>query len=390
MSISLMIWALVLTRSGLDQDHTAQAKPQGEGPASVHNGTFPNAVFDAQGSLLVVFVKGDHVYVSRSDDRGQSFEPPAVVNRHPLALAVSGENRPVIAVDGARVYVVYTEALPGRYASRLMFARSLDGGESFDPPRQVNDDQVPTGHAYPAMAQTADGGLVLTWLDGRDRSEADAIAASSIYATRSNDGGTSFAPNRRWVQGVCTCCRLAMALDQEQRPHLVWRHIFAGQIRDHAIGQLSHDGSFQQERLAFDEWRIEGCPHQGPALAIDHLDRRHAAWFTIRDNRGELRYARQDAPASKAASRLLDGQNGMHPTLLVQGQTLLVAWIRGGEQGTQLLLQRSPDLGEHFEEARVLAQATGPADHPKLLIHGGQAYISWQTEAGFQLLTINN
>lgn len=386
MKLSFLLWALTLVLSVLDGDHSGQAAPKREGPASVHNGTAPNAVFDAKGRLWAVFAKGDHVYVSHSNDLGKTFEPPTVVNRHPVALAVSGENRPSIAVDGARVYVAYAESLPGRFVSRLMFARSLDGGERFEPPRQLNDDQVEAGHAFPAMALAEDGSLVLAWLDGRDRHEQDGVTGSSIYATRSSDGGASFTPNRRWVQGVCQCCRLALALDQQQQPHLVWRHIFEEQIRDHAIGRLGEDGSFHQERLAFDQWRIEGCPHQGPALAIDGQGRRHAVWFTFRDNRGELRYARHEAFGSLPPSRLLDERNGMHPTLLIHDHSLHIAWIRGGEQGTKLILQRSPDLGEHFKDHFVRVQSKGFADHPKLLAHGEQVYLAWQTEEGFQLL----
>ncbi len=386
MSVSLLILGLALAGPLPDGDHPGQLTTQVEGPASVHNGTAPSAVFDARGTLHVAFVKGDHVYVSHSSDLGQTFSPPTVVNSHLVILSVSGENRPCIAVAGDHVYVAYTEALPGRFISRLMFARSIDGGESFQKPRQLNDDQVIAGHAFPAMALGADGALTVAWLDGRDRVDPNAPLGSSIYATRSNDRGASFSPNQRWVQGVCQCCRLALALDDQQRPNLVWRHIFDGQIRDHAIGQLTADGNFHQDRLTYDLWHIEGCPHQGPALALDSLGRRHVAWFTVRDGQSELRYARQEGAST--TSQLLDGQGGMHPSLLIQDHHLLIAWIRGGEQGTQLFLQRSSDLGQTLGPAQILAQTPGLADHPQLLNLQSRIYVTWQTQTGFQLLPL--
>ena len=110
---------------------------------SVHCGRTPSATFDAHGNLWVAFVQNEFVYVSQSQDRGKSFSDPVTVNSVAEDAEHNGENRPKIIIDDrGRVFVSWTLKTSSRFAGEIRFSRSTDGGENFETPRTINDDNL--------------------------------------------------------------------------------------------------------------------------------------------------------------------------------------------------------------------------------------------------------
>ena len=71
--------------------------------------------------------------------------------------------------------------------------------------------------------------------------------------------------------GVCYCCKTAIAAGANGSLYAAWRHVYPGNIRDIAF-TVSRDGGrtfAPPVRVSEDKWSIEGCPDDGPAMAID-------------------------------------------------------------------------------------------------------------------------
>lgn len=140
------------------------------------------------------------IVVSRSDDGGRTWSPPAQVSD-------GGRMRigaPSIAVDGdgnpAVLYLDYGsdrldwENLPGTYDGKftLVLARSSDQGLRYEPGRVVDADIVPPNRflvylpVSPAFAIAGNGDLVAVWADGRS-------GDSDILLRRSTDDGRTWA-----------------------------------------------------------------------------------------------------------------------------------------------------------------------------------------------------
>ena len=91
---------------------------------------------------------------------------------------------------------------------------------------------------------------------------------------------------------ACECCRMSAALGRDGLPVFAWRQIFEGEIRDHYAAKLSFKGDkLTGGRVSNDNWAINSCPHQGPALAVDAKGLWHITWFTKGKNRQGLFYA---------------------------------------------------------------------------------------------------
>jgi len=355
-------------------------------PPSVHCGTTPTAAFDRSGRLWVAFAQRDHVYVASSDDAGRSFGPAARVNAAPETLDVNGENRPKIAF-GTRgeIYVSWTRKLPGGYNGDIRFSRSLDRGERFEPPLTINDDGLPTGHRFESLEADAAGNVYLVWLDKRDTHAGFAASGgASVYYTVSTDGGATFAPNRRVAAGSCECCRIAIARSADSvGAAIFWRHVFPGSIRDHAFAVIGPDGVLAPARRAtYDDWRIDACPHHGPAMSAADDGSYELAWFSGGGSRKGISYGRYD-PGSGAVTRVRTmsaSPGASHPHLaFVAGRSFLV-WKAFDGARTRVLLTVTNDRGLEWSTPASVASTLGASDHPFLAARGEEVFLVWHTE----------
>ena len=118
-----------------------------------------SVAFDNSGKLWRVQVKADFVEVSYSSDYKQ-FSTPLKVNPEPQNLRPMGEVRPKIAIGSkGEIYVAWMQNLKPRFAGYIWFARSVDGGKTFEKPYVVHQDRAEISHAFEAL-QVSPSGVV--------------------------------------------------------------------------------------------------------------------------------------------------------------------------------------------------------------------------------------
>jgi hypothetical protein len=89
--------------------------------------------------------------------------------------------------------------------------------------------------------------------------------------------------SRPLTAGVCYCCKTSIATDTSGGIYAAWRHVYEGNIRDIAFSKSVDGGRTftAPARVSDDKWVLDGCPENGPALAIDQGKRIHVAWPTL-------------------------------------------------------------------------------------------------------------
>lgn len=392
-SLSLFLLASAATAA---TDHAAHAghgapRPQDascndpEAPASLTCALAPTATFDRKGRLWVAWASGGHVYLSRSDDKGASFHAPLPVNRVPERVAADGENRPKVVVGPkGRIFVSWTKRLPRPYTGDVRFAFSHDDGNTFSEPVTVNDNRDVTSHRFESMGVNQRGELYLAWLDKRDRvateKQGGKYRGAALYYAVSTDSGASFEFNRKVTDHTCECCRTAMAFDRTGSPVVVWRHVFEGNIRDHALARLTRSGPGQVQRLSFDQWQIDACPHHGPAIDIADDGTYHTAWFNNAPERHGLFYARPGPGGGTSGEPMGFGRydNGAsHPHVLSLDEQVFLTWKEFDGKRTIAMVQQSPDRGVTWNAPAPIASTDGNSDHPFLIGDGRRAYLTW-------------
>jgi hypothetical protein len=342
------------------------------------------AAFDPQGGLWAVHKVSGHITVSHSADRGRTWSSPVLVTPAPEPTDTGGDARPKIALGAAgEIYLTWTKPLAKPYTGEIRFARSLDGGRTFSAPIVVHHDRQEITHRFDTIAVTRDGKLFVAWIDKRDLgADADSLKpayrGAAVYFAVSDDRGASFRGDFKAADHACECCRLALAPRSDGGAMVMWRHIFHPNVRDHAVTTLFPDGTTSAlQRASFEDWRIDACPHHGPALAVDGANRRHAVWFSGAPERRGVFYGRPRENGGDLPRRI-GGDGAGHADLAVDGLNVAIAWTSYADGRTQLRGMISGDGGKTGHEME-LASVAGPADYARVLAFGGQFYVFWHS-----------
>lgn len=360
----------------------------------VRDSRFATVTVDRQDRLWRLWASEEHLYVDCSPDSGATFSSAVTVNAEPESLNAMAENRPRLGVHGKHLIVVWSRPGKKRFTSDLRISRSADGGMTFSKPENLNRDGLglETGHSFADLSVGPDGSLLIAWLDGRDRHRAEAAGetfhGTSLYFTRAAGPDRPFAPERSAAAGSCECCRLALDGAADGRTFVLWRHLIDSRIRDHALGVWTDD-TFTWQRASFENWDIEACPHHGPALAVAD-DRIHAAWFSGAEQATGLFYRTFDA------NRVADASNSgsiveapvmsfgdrerfpSRPALAVNGAAVVLAWLEYDGKQSLIRMRHSDNRGDDWSDARTVAKAAGPVDHPQLVALDDRILLSWQ------------
>lgn len=379
-----LLAALLLQASPASSADGSHSAPPAKAPR-LELGT--SATFAPDGRLAVVAKEGGHVVLRLSADDGVTWSEPVRVNAIPEAIAADGESRPRLAYGrNGSVLVSWAKPLNKPYTGAIRFARSDDGGRHFSDPITVHRDTSEITHRFESFAVGPDGRIAIAWIDKRDqeraKSEKQPYAGAAIYAAISDDDGVSFKPEFKVADHSCECCRTTVAIEADGTPLVFWRHVFQPNERDHAVARLLPEGRVESvQRVTFDRWRVDACPHHGPSLALDSTNVRHAVWFNHVNGEGHVYYGRlpQREGESVSGQRTIGGALAAHADLAVSHQRVAIVWKEFDGQKTLLRAEISEDGGLGFR-AIELGSTAGASDQPRALRRGDALYAFWRTE----------
>jgi hypothetical protein len=228
------------------------------------------------------------------------------------------------------------------------------------------------------------GRLWVTWIDKRDLSIAEAekreYEGAAIYYAYSDDRGATWRGDFKLADHSCECCRIALALDAQGRAVAMWRHVFVPNERDHAVAVLQPEGKdVKVERVTFDRWKIDACPHHGPSLAIGADGTRHAVWFNQVNGAGRAFYGRLTGASPTNVQALPVGAS--HADIAIDGNKLAIVWKRFDGTSTRVESWLSNDGGKHFSPGPCL-KTDGDSDQPRVLSNEGAMLVVWRRAEG--------
>jgi hypothetical protein len=324
------------------------------------DGTRVAVVWAAVGSA------GADVELATSSDDGRHFSPPVRVNDVPGEASVSGEQPPRVVLHDSHVDVVWVAKQSGIGVIRT--ARSTDGGTTFSAARTITPIGLTGARGWESAALADDGSLHVAWLDGRaagDRPMTPTpVSASTAGATapphqHHHEGpapqqdifhavwnGVNPLVETRVAANVCFCCKTAIVTHQSD-VYVAWRHLFDGGVRDIAVAHSVDGGrSFGQPvRASADNWKIDACPDDGPAMAIDGVGILHVVWPTLihegsRDRMAIFHASSVDGGVTFSPRERIDdgrGAGASHPRLAVgHDNTVAIVWDQVGEGGRRV------------------------------------------------------
>jgi hypothetical protein len=255
------------------------------------------------------------VFVAVSRDSGQTFSSPVQVNAVAGEARLGGEMPPRVALarksESAQPDVVVLWTARDQ-VTQIRMARSGDGGKTFSAPATLPSEAARGDRGWPALTIDRNGVAQAIWLDHRGLAPppGNTTPHTNHQSGAAHDGAAmaqksglyyvamkgSPSAERELTKGVCYCCKTALASGPDGALYAAWRHVYPGNLRDMAF-TVSRDGgkSFSAPvRVSEDGWAIEGCPDDGPAMAVDARNTVHIVWPTVvsdPDPEGALFYA---------------------------------------------------------------------------------------------------
>ena len=307
----------------------------------------------------------------------------------------------VVPLDENRWLAHWLVRLPDSYAYNVVTARSEDSGQSFSTPAVLNEDGTETEHGFVTLFPW-EGGAGAVWLDGRRLHEwtfekelaAEIPLGVSLYYQRTDAAGSE-TERAEIDELVCDCCQPDVAVTA-QGPVLVYRDRTPDEIRD-IVARRYVDGAWSPPvAVGRDDWEIDGCPVNGPTLAArgEHVA---VAWFTAPGNEPAVRFARSsDAGASFAEAVTLDttGSFGQTDVVLYEDLSAVVSWWRRHEDGGLALTLRRIEADGALGPLHTVAHAsvTQPLDVPQMIASEDGLVLVWtgiDEQAGLHALRVS-
>jgi hypothetical protein len=261
---------------------------------------------------------------------------------------------------------------PDPEAYDLRLAWSADG-RAWSAPVAPNRDKTISQHGFASLFPTAGGGLGLVWLDGRTThgDEGDMQLRAAMY-----DGAHKPLSDTMIDARVCECCPTAVALAADG-PVAAYRNRSAGEIRDIYVTRLAAGRWTMPVPVHRDNFKIEGCPVNGPAIAARGKDV-VVAWFTAPNemNRSYLAFSHDGGKTFGAPVRADDKESlGRVVVALEKSGSAIVGWVESAAQTPQFQIRRVQPNGTRSAAVTVANQSG--TRYPRMALVRDEVVLAW-------------
>jgi hypothetical protein len=290
------------------------------------------------------------------------------------ALSVLDENR--IAVHWLQ------KTGRGTYAYGVRVAQSSDGGKNWSAPLTPHGDSSETEHGFVAMWREA-GRLGVVWLDGRNYAKEGHDPTNEMMlltTTIASDGIVS--GETRLDTRTCDCCQNAAAMTSNG-PIVAYRDRSANEIRDIYVTRRVNGRWLRGTAVFNDNWRIDACPVNGPAIAAART-RAALAWFTAPEDKPRVNVAfSNDAGATFTRPVRVDAGNpaGRVDVALLRDGSALVTWVERIRGDTAKVLARRVERSGRRSPVRTIAESSAAraSGFPRMTVSGEHVVFAWTT-----------
>lgn len=268
------------------------------------------------------------------------------------------------------------------YAYDVKLIQSSDKGETWSKSFKPHTDNTNTEHGFVSKVAIDDNSFLSVWLDGRQVAYAETDTTiqkqmslrSAIFNNKGELIEEYLLDNR-----VCDCCQTDVAMTNEG-PLVVYRDRSENEIRDTYYVKLVNGNWSEPKHLYHDNWKIEGCPVNGPAIST--FDNYVAVtWFTIANNLPKVKIAFSNdngntfnTPITVATETIM---GRLDIELLDDGSAILSS-MDSKEGESLILLQHIKQNGFISESFPVSEIANSRSSgFPRMVINNNNIYLVW-------------
>ena len=247
---------------------------------------------------------------------------------------VNWADYPMIATNGKSFIAHYLDKSgASTYAYDIKLTSSQDG-KNWNEPAILHDDGKQAEHGFVSIVPYQEN-FFASWLDGRntamegmDHHEGH-HGEMSVRAAILDKTGKKV---NEWEldKRVCDCCQTSAAITANG-PVVVYRDRTDNEIRDMSIVRLI-DGQWTEPKSIYDDnWKIAGCPVNGPRVAAvgNNLV---IAWFSMMEGQGQVKvlFSKDGGASFDEPVRVDEGSAiGRVDVVMMDDGGAMVCWMEG-------------------------------------------------------------
>jgi hypothetical protein len=306
------------------------------------------------------------IFFARSSDGGLTFSEPENISENE-----GGSFLAQISVEGNNVYVVWqdgtqedgTLGLPD-----IFFARSTDGGLTFSDPENISET---TGESIFAQISSEGNNVYVVWQD-------DTPGNIDIFFARSTDGGLTFDDPDNISEENTENSQLPQISSEGNNVYVVWQDftpgntdIFFATSSDGGLTFTDPDNISEsaEESLApqissegnnvYVVWQ-DASPDNNDFFDI----------FFARSTDGGLTFDDPDNISETTG-------NSRSAQISVEGNNVYVVWLDETPGNADIFFARSTDGGLTFTEPENISENTRTSGSPQISSEGNNVYVVW-------------
>jgi hypothetical protein len=228
-------------------------------------------------------------------------------------------------------------------------------------------------HGFASLFPAADGGLGVVWLDGRAThgEEGDMQLRAAMFDKNHKSLSDTMIDAR-----VCECCPTSVAMTADG-PIAAYRNRTPAEIRDIFVTRLAGRGWSMPVNVHRDNYKIEGCPINGPALAARGKDV-VVGWFTAPNevNRSYVAFSHDSARTFGQPVRVDEVSSlGRMAVALANDGSAVVGWVEFANEKSQFKVRRVEANGTKHPPTTVTALSG--TRFPRLALAKGEVVLAW-------------
>lgn len=281
--------------------------------------------------------------------------------------------------DGNMIAHFLEKSDSSTFAYDVKIRNSADGGNSWSAPVILHDDGKKAEHGFVSIAPY-ENGYFISWLDGRNASMEGHEGHEGHHGEMTLRGAHvdgSGKKNNEWELDArtCDCCQTSTAITANG-PVVIYRDRSENEVRDMSIVRLV-DGKWTSPKSIYpDNWKISGCPVNGPASAAKG-NTLAIAWYSAPDKNAQIKliFSKDGGASFEDPVRIDEGKAiGRVDLVMLDDLNAMVSWMEGVEIKA---VQVTPD-GKKGEAITIATSTESRSSgFPQMVRSGDRLLFAW-------------
>lgn len=295
---------------------------------------------------------------------------------------------PAVISNGDKLFAHYLE-MSGEhtYDYDIMYTISHDRGDTWSDAIKLHSDSIRGEHGFVSGIPYKDG-FAVTWLDGRYTSNEN--PRMSLRGGIIDSSGL-VVEDYELDSMTCDCCQTATVLGA-QGPMVFYRDRTVEEVRDIKHVGFSQNGAGSPAILHDDQWQINACPVNGPAVAGLGNDIA-VAWYSGKDSQFDIKLKiSSDGGINFGEPIYVDGPESFgRMDLQIVNNIIYLTYMTDKDNGAAIMLAKYDFTGKLIAK---LPLATVSPDRgtgfPRTAIWNNKLVVAWTDleSARLKLLTV--